>query len=428
MMVLMVLGGMLVFFAALLAALGFHGREQVVGIDLGTTFSVVALKSQNQVTVLPDHITGKVLLPSVVTYWGNGSVVVGDTAVRLRNTHSKQTIFNAKRFIGRSIDDVANDSASHPFSVVGNASYVFNNSDADKPAAGFVVPDDEQAERWVSPADVGAEVVRRLGRSVASYLGYPISRAVICVPAKFELKQIKATQQAFEQAGFKVMRVLEEPTAAAIAYNLHKLSGTRHVLIYDIGGGTLDTSLLYMNGKSVNVLGVAGDNRLGGSDFDLRMRQLLNKKFEDLGAEAIEDRQANARRAAEKDEAELPKCDDNGFNILAEQAKIRLSDDLNTEVTCMALDGHSRRLRVTRAEFEAASADLFDRSMQPVAKVLEDQMMTPDHVDDVVLVGGASRTPRLRQLLQEFVGPNKRLHTEIDPDVTVAYGAANILD
>jgi len=353
---------------------------------------------------------------------------VGHSAVSLRITHPQQTIFNAKRFIGRSIDEVSDDSASHPFRVVGNASDALNHSDADKPAAGFLVPGKEQATRWISPQDVGAEVVRRLGRSVASYLGYPISRAVICVPAKFELNQIKATQQAFEQAGFKVMRVLEEPTAAAIAYNLHKMSGTRHVLIYDIGGGTLDTSLLYMNGKSVSVLGVAGDNRLGGSDFDLRMRQILSKKFEELGTEAVEGQQENRRRAEEKEEMQMPNCDDNGFSILAEQAKIRLSDDLNTEVTCMASDGRRTRLHVTRAEFEAASADLFDRSMRPVAKVLEDQMMTSGNVDDIVLVGGASRTPRLRTLLQEFFGPNKRLHTDIDPDVTVAYGAANILD
>merc|ERR1712217_883272 len=212
--------------------------------------------------------------------------------------------------------------------------------------------------------------------------------------------------------GFKVRRILDEPTAAAVAYNLHKTTGVRHVLIYDIGGGTLDTSLLYMNGKSVSVLGLAGDDHLGGSDFDRQMKEVLQAKV------------ATARPA----EKALHRCDDNGLAILAEQAKILLSSQQTVQVACRADDERALAMDVTRDEFEEASAKLFQRAMAPVKKVLEDQMMTADNVDDVVLVGGASRTPRIRTLLQEFMGPSKRLHTEIDPDVTVAYGAANILE
>mmetsp|Transcript_135927 Transcript_135927/g.378835 ORF Transcript_135927/g.378835 Transcript_135927/m.378835 type:complete len:412 (+) Transcript_135927:102-1337(+) len=408
---LLLLAGLLVVVSAVLAALGFRGRDQVVGIDLGTTFSVVALKSGNRVAVIPDYFTGRLLVPSVVSLLPNGSWLVGDSAVAERGRLPLHTVFNAKRFIGRQMREVVQDAQNHPFRVVGNTSA---GQDVDEAEAGFQIPGDS-GNLWLSPEDVGARVVVRLKHSVAEYLGYDISRAVICVPAKFSYRQIKATQQAFEQAGFKVMRILEEPTAAAVAYNLHKTTGVRHVLVYDIGGGTLDTSLLYMNGKSVSVLGVSGDDHLGGSDFDLRMRELLGQKL------------ANATQAA----LELPpaqRCDSTGLAILAEEAKIQLSSVQRVEVQCAGADGSARIVPVTREEFERASEDLFQRSMKPVEAVLADQMMTPSHVDDVVLVGGASRTPKLRALLQDIMGPTKKLHTEIDPDITVAYGAANILD
>jgi len=410
---LFVLGGLLAVISAVLAAYGFRGREQVVGIDLGTTFSVVALRSQDKVTVIPDRFTGKLLIPSVVAYLQNGSVFVGDPAVRLRDEFPERTIFNSKRFIGRAMHEVTEDAASHPFNTTHNGSSTAL-SNASQAAAGFFFPNN-YGGKWISPVDVGASVVKHMKLNVHSYIGYPIKRAVICVPAKFSPKETKATQQAFEKAGIKVMRVLEEPTAAAVAYNLHKTSGVRHVLVYDIGGGTLDTSLLYMNGKAVNVLGIAGDDHLGGSDFDRRMQELLQTKL------------PMARRLADYSPP-LHRCDKSSLNIIGEEAKIKLSSERSIEVQCLADDGIARSMVVTREEFETSSADLFDRAIQPVEQVLSDQMMTADNIDDVVLVGGASRTPRLRELLQQFFGPSKRLHTEIDPDITVAYGAANIVD
>lgn len=411
---LLALGGCLVVVASVLAALGFRGREQVVGIDLGTTFSVVAIKRQNSVFIVPDHVTGKPLVPSVVTWFSNGSTAVGATANALRGDYTRETIFNAKRFIGRTIAEVTEDAATHPYSVAampGNGSAEGTGGEL----AGFTIPQDGSPDKLVSPIDVGAQIVRHLKQSILAYLGYPIIRAVICVPAKFTHRETKATQEAFEQAGFKVMRILEEPTAAAVAYNLHRTDSTRHVLVYDIGGGTLDTSLLYMSPKAVNVLGVAGDSHLGGSDFDRRMQQVLMSKL------------ATSEQAAEGSR-HLHSCHSSGLHILAEQAKIRLSSEESVEVRCLASDGKARVMAVTRREFEDASADLFSRTMRPVEKVLEDQMMLPGDVDDIVLVGGASRTPKLRALLQEFMGPDKTLHTDIDPDITVAYGAANILD
>jgi len=395
---------------AFLVAMGFRGREQIVGIDLGTTFSVVAVQSRDSsgrsiVTVLPDRFSGKPLVPSIVSYFPNGSTVVGDAAFARRAEHPLSTIYNAKRFIGRSLEEVADDNATSAYKVIAdvNGSAVFEISHGS-----------ESGARSVSPIDVGAAVVKHLKQSITAYMGYDMHRAVICVPAKFTEKETRATQKAFEEGGFKVMRVLEEPTAAAVAYGLHKKPGHRYTLVYDIGGGTLDTSLLYMNGKSVSVLGVAGDDRLGGSDFDLKMQSLLLSKVEG----------AQVQQAVPG----IERCDSNGLHIEGERAKISLSSEQSVEISCLAKDGRARTMTVTRDEFEEACAGLFARAMKPVEKVLEDQMMKADNVHDIVLVGGASRMPKLRALLQAFFGEDRQLHTEIDPDVTVAYGAANIVD
>jgi molecular chaperone DnaK (HSP70) len=412
---LFALGGILVVMSAVMAALGFRGREQIIGIDLGTTFSVVALRRGDTVSVLPDRITGKSLVPSVVHYFKNGSVIVGRDAHNMRAQYPLQTIFNAKRFIGRPMSEVQADADGHPYKVVGNVSDL-NVSEAN---AGFSIPTHDGEDRWVSPIDVGAEVVRHIKQSVADYMGYDIHRAVICVPAKFTVRESMATQKAFEQAGFKVMRMLEEPTAAAVAYNLHKESGARHVLVYDLGGGTLDTSLLYMNGKAVSVLGVAGDDHLGGSDFDRAMRDLVTKKLASPEEDSME-------AAASKDG--LFQCDESNLLVLGEEAKIALTNSSVAAVRCLGPDGQVRKVSVTRDEFETVAASLFDRAMAPVDKVLEDQMMTVEHVNHVVLVGGASRMPKIRDMLRVKFGGVQRLHTEIDPDVTVAFGAANIVD
>jgi len=415
---LIALGGCLVVVSAIMAALGYRGREQIVGIDLGTTFSVVALKSGGEVKILPDRLTGRLLLPSVVHYAQNGRVIVGEDAIELRSKWPLHTIYNSKRFIGRAMQEVADDAGKHRYQVSPNASRGDNESE-EEVFAGFTIPGNSTADsRWISPIDVAAEIVSHLKRSITHAVGYQIHRAVICVPAKFTQREnsplVKATVDAFNQGGIKVMRVLEEPTAAAIAYNLHKTSGVRHVLVYDIGGGTLDTSLLYTNGQTINVMGVNGDDHLGGSDFDHRMQAMLEARLE--GAKEV------------ASEPGLPECSNSGLGVPAEKAKIALSSADTTEVKCRSSDGKTLSVSVTREEFQAACKDLYDRAIKPVEDVLEDQFMSPDDIDDVVLVGGASRMPHLRELLSKYFGDGKRLHTEIDPDITVAYGAANIID
>jgi molecular chaperone DnaK (HSP70) len=211
---------------------------------------------------------------------------------------------------------------------------------------------------------------------------------------------------------------MDEPTAAAVAYNLHHFQGVKYVLVYDIGGGTLDASVLYMNGKNVNVLGIAGDDHLGGSDFDHRMTLILEDKLDKAPSES----------GSSVTGADIPGCHRDSMRLLAEQAKIELSSAMSAEVRCRDDAGAVRTLSITRAEFQERSSDLFARCLEPVSKALEDQVMRPEHIDDIVLVGGTSRMPRIRELLQEYFGPTKTLHTEIDPDVTIAYGAANIVD
>jgi len=421
MQALLALGGGVIVVSAILAAMGFRGREQVVGIDLGTTFSVVAIRQGDKVTVLPDRFTGKLLVPSVVSYLENGTAVVGDAAVALRATRPLHTVFNAKRFIGSKFGNVAHDASMHPYQVAPNVTATNLGLDAKDVAAGFVIPEKENEATWVSPITIGAEIVKHMKESITEFIGYPIGRAVICVPAKFGPNQTHATKLAFEKAGFKVMRVMDEPTAAAVAYNLHKGSKVRHVLVYDLGGGTLDTSMLFMNGKSVSVLGVAGDDRLGGSDFDHRMVDILLEKLKASTPSSL-------RVATSDTPPNVEPCTKDGLHVAGERAKCALSSSTTADVLCKAEGGSIRTLTVTRQEFEKASEDLFLRALDPVKKVLEDQVMEVHHVDDIVLVGGATRMPRVRTMLQDFFGPDQKLHTEIDPDVTIAFGAANIVD
>lgn len=426
---LVVLAGLLVVVSAIFAALGYRGREQIVGIDLGTTFSVVALRYQGKIKVVPNHINGKLLVPSVVTYQPDGSVLVGQAAVEERSRNPLNTIYNSKRFIGRSFTEVADDTQSASYQVGKDPKAAANSSiPEDEVPVGFSLPGapaDKPEERmywmhpdgrWVSPVDVGAEVVKHLKKQVYKFMGYEMHRAVICVPAKFGAKETEATRKAFIQAGFKVMRIIDEPTAAAVAYNLHKSEGVKNVLVYDIGGGTLDASVLMMHGKSVNVLGIAGDEHLGGSDFDQRVYTILREKLPN----------ATSSAATPEDES-LHGCQDEKLRVIAEQVKKELSNATTARAKCRADSGAIRTMELTRKEFETASKDLFDRALAPVKKALEDQVMEPRHINDVVLVGGASRTPRIREMLQEHFG-HQRIHTDIDPDVTVAYGAANIID
>jgi molecular chaperone DnaK (HSP70) len=412
--------------AAILGAYGYRGREeQIVGIDLGTTFSVVAVKRRETgVEVIRDHLTRKPVMPSMVSYLQNGTVLVGDEAVAHRSANPMQTVFNSKRFIGRPYDEVHEsiDASEHPVQIV-------NGTNLPKvkgrlSGARFKV-DVAGKEVLVSPEEVGTHIVKRLGVSVEKSLGWAVSRAVICVPAKFSGVQRRSTQHAFEQAGIKVMRIMDEPTAAAVAYNLDLVPEPRNILVYDIGGGTLDTSLLFMNGDSIKQgkhsrgtitpLATDGDDHLGGADFDQVMFELLRDRLETADASSA-------------DAQDLVDCDETNLRIQAEFVKKQLSSQMHVEFRCRQAGGRVKAFAVTREQYEDRSKHLFDRAIAPVQRVLEEVMMQPDDVHHVVLVGGASRMPKLRELLREFFGEAGKIRHDIDPDLTVAWGAANIVD
>ena len=267
---LLTVGVLLVLACAYLAHRGFRGRVNTIGVDLGTTFSVVGVNVDNQVHIVTDA-QGHRLFPSVVSYLPDGVVVAAHEAAARLGDHPRDTIYNSKRFIGRSLadDGVLEYASSHPFTVrsVGTDVSPYGQ-------IGFQLSTlaTGHATSTLSPEAVGAEVLRHLLRVTADYLGYSqVTRAVIAVPAKFNAAQRAATGAAFAAAGLKVARVMEEPTAAAVAYQLHKKRDIHHILVYDFGGGTLDVSVLYVHKGSVEVYATDGDEELGGGDFDLQV-------------------------------------------------------------------------------------------------------------------------------------------------------------
>jgi molecular chaperone DnaK (HSP70) len=265
---------------AALAAMGFQGRVTTVGIDLGTTFSVVGVNINGKVLIIEDK-EGHRIFPSVVSYQDNGDITaVAYAALPYLSIRPENTIFNAKRFLGGNLNDSSTQSyaSAHPYKVVES-----NLSKHSK--VGFELSDD----KIVTPENVGTEVLKYLLSITATFMGHKqVNKAVIAVPAKFTSEQRAATGEAFKAAGLKVIRVLEEPTAAAVAYNLHKKSDVHHILVYDFGGGTLDVSLLFVSNGSVQVYATDGDETLGGSDLDVCLYGIIKEKVEiELGEELV---------------------------------------------------------------------------------------------------------------------------------------------
>mmetsp|Transcript_15056 Transcript_15056/g.46466 ORF Transcript_15056/g.46466 Transcript_15056/m.46466 type:complete len:410 (-) Transcript_15056:22-1251(-) len=397
----------LVAFSAVLSALGFRGRVEVVGVDLGTTYSVAAVSEGGRVRVFDDSVRGK-LTASTVAFLRGGGVLVGEAARKHAIEDPKHVIYDAKRFIGRKFDDptVAEQARKYAFNVVPNGTEV-----------AFAL-DVEGHPPMVTPEAVGAEVVKALVKTVAEDLGHEnVKRAVIAVPASFGPAQMAATGEAFKAAGLRVARIMPEPVAAAVAYGLHKKPDVNHVLVFDFGGGTLDVSILYVQKGSIEVVANGGDNDLGGTDFDACV------------ANALADQVPEGDHAVCNGETPPP-CRPHVVQALAEQLKVAVSGAETASRTCAALtDGACAplELTLTKRGFETTCAYLFDRATSTVAKTLEDGMLTTKDVDEVVLVGGTSRIPRVRELLKTHLGVSY-LNTDIDPDVTVAVGAASILD
>ncbi|KAG8707106.1 ATPase with role in protein import into the ER [Ceratobasidium sp. 395] len=376
------------------------GSEQygtVVGIDLGTTYSCVAVYQGGRVDIIPNE-QGNRVTPSWVGFSGNERLI-GDTAKQVFHTIPSQTIFDAKRLLGRRFDDVSlrEDARHWPFKIIDNHGH---------PA--FEV-EFQGKTKIFTPQEISAMILSRLKETAQAYLGHPVTHAVVTVPAYFNDEQRQATKHAGQIAGLTVLRIINEPTAAAIAYGLDKSRAkASNTVVYDLGGGTFDVSLLRMDHGAFKVLATAGNTRLGGEDFDNRVMDYLIDRYKKQTTVDISEN----KRAISKLKREV------------EKAKRFLSSQLTVRLEIESFEGGNDFSSIlTRAKFEELNFDLFKQTLEPVIKVLKDARLEPKDIDDIILVGGSTRIPMIRQLLKDFFG-GREPRMGINPDEAVAYGAA----
>jgi molecular chaperone DnaK len=360
--------------------------SRIVGIDLGTTNSLVAYVDQGLPTVIPDA-EGRRLLPSIVA-WTKDGVLVGEAARRQLVRNPGRTVYSVKRFMGRGYDDIEDELRHFPFEVVPSAEVVLINV----------------GERQVTPPEVSAHVLRTLKLQAEAFLGEPVERAVITVPAYFNDSQRQATKDAGRIAGLDVVRIVNEPTAASLAYGLHRMA-QGIIAVYDLGGGTFDISILRVKDGVFEVLATNGNTHLGGDDFD---RALVDWLLEDIRAAHGVDLSADPEARQE-------------LRLGAEAAKCRLSFEDQTVLT-IPFDGFTYRRTLTRAQLEGLIRPLVESTLGPCRMALQDAGLTPAEVNEVVLVGGSTRVPLLRRRVQEIFG--KTPHSNLNPDEVVALGAA----
>ena len=368
---------------------------KAVGIDLGTTNSVVAVMEGGNPTVIINN-EGNRLTPSVAGFTKTGERLVGQLARRQTVLNPDSTIYSAKRFIGRRYNEVQDEIKNVPFKVVSGP----NNA----------VRFDMQGKQY-TPEEISAMVLRKLVDDAAKYLGEKVTDAVVTVPAYFNDAQRTATRDAGKIAGLNVLRIINEPTAAALAYGLDKKT-SETVLVFDLGGGTFDVSILEVGEGVFEVKATAGDTHLGGDDFDKRVVDWLAEEFRrEQGIDLRQDRQALQR-----------------LTEAAEKAKIELSSVVETTIslpfiTADATGPRHLEMRLTRAKFEQLTADLVERCVGPVQQALADAKLTARDLDEVVLVGGSTRIPAVQALVRRLTG-GKEPNQSVNPDEVVAVGAA----
>ena len=369
---------------------------KIIGIDLGTTNSCVAVMEGNQPTVIINN-EGQRTTPSVVAFTDDGERKVGNPAKRQAITNPKNTVFSIKRFMGETYDQVSREVARVPYNVVKGD----NNT-----------PRVDINGRMYSPQEISAIILQKMKKTAEDYLRQPVTEAVITVPAYFSDSQRQATKEAGKIAGLDVKRIINEPTAAALAYGLDKKNKNMKVAVYDLGGGTFDISILELGDGVFEVKSTNGDTHLGGDDFDQVIIDWLASEFasENSGIDLKKDPMALQR-----------------LKEAAEKAKIELSNQTQTEINLpyiTAVDGVPRHLvkSLTRAKFEALCDNLFQRSIEPCRKALQDAHLSTSDIDEVLLVGGSTRIPKIQELVKNFFGkePNK----SVNPDEVVAIGAS----
>jgi molecular chaperone DnaK len=369
-------------------------KSKIIGIDLGTTNSVVAIMEGDEPKVIPNQ-EGNRTTPSVVAFSKDGEVLVGQVAKRQSITNPENTVYSIKRFMGRKFDEVAEEIKMVPYHVVKAP-----NGDATVEIQG----------KNYSPPEISAKVLMKLKQAAEDYLGEKVTEAVITVPAYFNDAQRQATKDAGKIAGLDVKRIVNEPTAAALAYGLDKKKN-EIIAVYDFGGGTFDISILEVGENVVEVISTNGDTHLGGDNIDQRLIDYLIAEFKkDQGIDVSKDRMVLQR-----------------LKEAAEKAKIELSSVMETELnlpflTADASGPKHMNIKLTRAKFEALCEDLFTRSLDPVKKALADAGKKPSEIDEIVLVGGSTRIPRVVEEVKKFFG--KEPHKGVNPDEVVALGAA----
>ncbi|RFP63469.1 molecular chaperone DnaK [Hymenobacter lapidiphilus] len=371
---------------------------KIIGIDLGTTNSCVSVMEGNEPVVIPNS-EGRRTTPSIVAFLdnGKGERKVGDPAKRQAITNPNNTIQSIKRFMGRNFSEVTEETKNVPYEVVGGA----NGTVAVK-----------IGDRNYTPQEISAMVLQKMKQTAEEYLGTPVTEAVITVPAYFNDAQRQATKEAGAIAGLEVKRIINEPTAAALAYGLDKDHSNHKVAVYDLGGGTFDISILELDNGVFEVLSTNGDTHLGGDDFDQVIINFLADQFasENEGLDLRKDAMALQR-----------------LKEAAEKAKVELSSSAETEInlpyiTATASGPKHLVVKLSRSKFEQLADSLFKRSMEPVKKALQDAGLSTSDIDDVILVGGSTRMPRIQEDVEKFFG--KKPSKGVNPDEVVAIGAA----
>ena len=369
---------------------------KIIGIDLGTTNSCVSVMEGNQPTVIINN-EGERTTPSVVAFTDGGERKIGNPAKRQAITNPNKTIFSIKRFMGETYDQVSKEIARVPYKVVRGD----NNT-----------PRVDIDGRLYTPQEISAMVLQKMKKTAEEYLRQEVTEAVITVPAYFSDSQRQATKEAGKIAGLDVKRIINEPTAAALAYGLDKMNKDMKVAVYDLGGGTFDISILELGGGMIEVKSTNGDTHLGGDDFD---QVIIDWLAGELASE-------NGGIDLKKDPMALQRLKE-----AAEKAKIELSNQNSTEINLpyiMPVDGIPKHLvkTLTRAKFEMLCDDLFQRTIEPCRKALQDAKLNPSDIDEVLLVGGSTRIPKIQELVKSFFG--KEPNRSVNPDEVVAVGAS----
>jgi len=397
----LIFGLLSLFVAALVFTSSVHADDEplgtVIGIDLGTTYSCVGVFKNGRVEIIAND-QGNRITPSYVAWDEAGERLIGDAAKNQATINPENTVFDVKRLIGRKFGDksVQADKKLFPFTLINKE---------ERPYVQVIVDGDK---KQFAPEEVSAMVLTKMRNIAESYLGDEVKHAVVTVPAYFNDAQRQATKDAGTISGMNVQRIINEPTAAAIAYGLDKKGAEQNILVFDLGGGTFDVTLLTIDNGVFEVLATNGDTHLGGEDFDQRVMQYFMKMIKKKNSVDI----SKDKRAVQKLRKEV------------ERVKRALSTQHQARLEIEALyDGQDFSETLTRARFEELNMDLFKKTLKPVEKVMEDGDMSKSDIDEIVLVGGSTRIPKVQSLLKDFFG-GKEPSRGINPDEAVAYGAA----